>query len=255
MCAGMFLSVFFLLVLASSVSAKTVVSETPEEAAAVQESYALVNQGETLLASGNYPAAEQDFRAALAIKSWNADADPGLAEALAAQGKTKEALQVYRALVYQYPANLSSAAQTMRTLMRFASLLSQVGQWEEAVSVYKYGLRRANFKDALNLDIPLDLQNPMPLQLQALSHLAVGLEYESHAENTPAFAEFNQGMRLQPDNALTNYYYGVGWQRLSPAERVKFGTAQQAKAALTKAVKIGNADVKAAAAKALKNAG
>lgn len=68
-------------------------------------------------------------------------------------------------------------------------------------------------------------------------------------------AEYTKALQLAPDNALTNYFYGVGWQRLSPAERAKFGTAQQAKAALQKAVKVGDASVKTAARKALKAMG
>ena len=48
-----------------------------------------------------------------------------------------------------------------------------------------------------------------------------------------------------------NFYYGFGWQQLSPAERVQFGTAQQAKAALRKAARIGKDAVKKAATKAL----
>lgn len=255
MWARLLLSVLVLSVFASPVGAKTVVPESPEETAAVQKSYDFVSEGEKLLASGNYSAAEQDFRAALAIKDWNVTADPGLAEALASQGRTQEALQVYRSLVYQYPANLSSDAQSARTLMRFASLLSQTGQWSEAVPLYNYALARADFGDAPKLDAHFDPQTPMPLELQALSHIAVGMEYGGHADNKKSFAEFTQALQLAPDMGLTNYYYGVGWQKLSPTERVKFGTAQQAKAALQKAVKIGNAEVKAAAAKALKNAG
>lgn len=239
----------------SPVAAKTVVPVSPKDTAATQKSYELVDLGERLLTDGHYSEAEQDFRAALAVEGWNVNAYPGLAESLAAQGKTEQALRVYRSLVYQYPANLSSAAQTMRTLMRFASLLSQTGQWEEAVSVYENGLPKGNFTEASKLDARFDLRHPMPLQLQALSHIAVGLEQSSHADNDTAFAEYDKGLRLAPDNALTNYFYGAGWQKLSPTERAKFGTVQQAKAHLQKAVKTGNADVKAAAQKALKELG
>ncbi len=66
-----------------------------------------------------------------------------------------------------------------------------------------------------------------------------------------AFKEFEQGVRLAPNLGLVNYFYGNGWQHLGLAERAKFGDAQQAKAALEKAVKLGKPDVKEAAQKAL----
>lgn len=62
---------------------------------------------------------------------------------------------------------------------------------------------------------------------------------------------YQRALQLAPDSALTNYYYGQGWQKLSPAERIQFGTAQQAKAALQKAIKIGKGAVKKAAQKPL----
>ena len=67
--------------------------------------------------------------------------------------------------------------------------------------------------------------------------------------------EYTKALQLAPDNALINYFYGVGWQKLSPTERAKFGTVQQAKAHLRKAEKVGNANVKAAALRALKALG
>lgn len=232
----------------------------PALVAVAQRSEDIAAQGDEYLKQGNFHAAEGAFQSALEVAKSSATgvnprATRGLAEAFVWEGRLVEADQTYRALIYQEPLKWSSDAQETRTTMGFAILLSQTRHWPEAVSVYKKSLVKATFQDAPKLDVEFDPQTPMPLLLQALAHTAMGLDYSGYADSTAAFAEYSKGMQLQPDNALTNYYYGAGWQRLGPADRLKFGTAQQAKAALQKAVKIGNANVKAAALKALKNAG
>ena len=219
----------------------------------------LVDQGEESLKSGYYQAAEQIFREASAVQltgipQFNPSAERGLAEALTAQGKITEAIQLYRMLIYQYPRNLSSVAQEVRTLMRYAIVLSQMGQWPEAVSVYEKALPGTLFHGMPNLDVHFDPQIPVPAQLQAIAHVACGIEFIKHGDNLRAFKEYEKGSYLTPDSALVNYYYGDGWQQLSPAEQTKFGSEQQAKAALQKAVKIGKGPVKKAAQKALRTA-
>ena len=63
--------------------------------------------------------------------------------------------------------------------------------------------------------------------------------------------EFDKARQLQPDSALTNYYYGYGWRNLSPKDQAGLNDARQAKAALQKAVKAGKGEIKQAAEKAL----
>ena len=232
----------------------------PTLVAVAQRSEDIAAQGDEYLKQGNYRAAEAAFQASLEVAKSSATgvnprATRGLAEAFVGEGRLVEADQTYRTLIYQERLKWSSDAQETRTTMGFAVLLSQTGHWPEAVSVYRGSLIKATFADAPKLDVNFDPQIPMPQLLQAMAHTAIGLDYSGYANNNAAFAEFRKGILLQPDNALTNYYYGVGWQRLGPTDRLKFGTAQQAKAALQKAVKIGNAEVKAAALKALKSAG
>lgn len=232
----------------------------PALVAVAQHSEDIAAQGDEYLKQGSYRAAEAAFQASLEVAKSSATginprATRGLAEALIGEGRLAEADQTYRTLIYQEPLKWSSVAEESRTLMKFAALLSQTGHWVEATGVYKQALSKAVYGDAPKLDVDFDPQTPMPLLLQALAHIAIGLEYSAHADSTAAFAEYRKGNQLQPDNALTNYYYGTGWQRLGPTDRLKFGTAQQARAALQKAVKIGNANVKAAALRALKSAG
>ncbi len=231
--------------------------ELPSDSLSIRE-VALVSSGESLLSAGNFPAAEEDFRSAMAVSAmrvpgFDISAERGLAETLAAMGKTEEAFQLYRTIIYAYPRSTSSVAQESRSLMRFALLLSQTGQWAEAVSLYNKALSNTTYGDAPKLDMRFDQQVPMPQHLQALAHVACGMEFSGHGQNIAALKEFASGHRIAPDSPLTNYYYGQGWQKLSPTERAQFGTAQQARAALQKAVKLGKGDVKLAAAKALKS--
>ena len=207
----------------------------PGLVAVAQHSADLASQGDMYLKQGSYQTAEGLFRDALEIAKLSATginpaATRGLAEAFAGEGRNAEAEQTYRTLIYQEPLRWSSDAQGTRAMMGFAALLSQTGKWTEATSVYKIALSKATFQDAPKLDVQFDPQKPMPLLLQALAHTAIGLDYTGYADATAAFAEYNKGVKLQPDDPLVNSYYRAGWQRLSPTERAKFGTVEHAKA-------------------------
>ena len=82
----------------------------------------------------------------------------------------------------------------------------------------------------------------------------IGFGQDNEEKNQAAMREYAAALSLEPNWDLANYYYGYGWQQLSPAERAHLGLAQEAKAqeALHKAVKIGKGLVKAAAQKALR---
>ena len=234
---------------------------SPELVAVLAHSELLVSQGEEFLKQGNYQAAEKSYREALTVARSSAtgidpSANRGLAEALAAQGKTMQADQVYRDLIYQEPLKWSSVAQENRTTMSFAIFLSKIGQWPEAVAVYEKALPdTTHWGDAPKIDVHFDPQFPMPAQLQALAHVAIGAEYFGHGNNKSAFSEYEKAVRSDPNSGFANYYYGYGWSHLDPKDKLRVLNTQQAKAALQKAVKIGNADIKKAATKALKDAG
>ena len=132
-------------------------------------------------------------------------------------------------------------------------LLPDVGTHTENPTVHDGDLIAANSQFSAEV--------PEPAALATALHVARGMVYNDtmgwagDTQNKEAMGEYTKALHLAPDNALTNYFYGVGWQKLSPSERVKFGTVQQAKVHLRKAEKVGNASVKAAAAKALKALG
>ena len=213
---------------------------------------------------GNYSQAEKEARQADALDLLAGVPQEVLAAALDAQGKDQEALQAYRLL--------AAGGQT-RDLLPYAQLLLKSGQWADALAVYNQALPRlpdvgphleatiVHDGDVIRANSHFSPEVPEPMALATAIHIARGMVYNNTpgwagtGQDTEAMGEYQKALQLAPDNALTNYFYGVGWQRLSPAERVKFGTAQQAKAHLEKAVKVGNASVKAAALKALKSAG
>lgn len=235
---------------------------------ALQERSARLSEAAiTALHTGNYAEAEQEARQAASLDNLAGIPQEVLAEALEKQGKDKEALLQYQTVVQHYDTQ-------PRNLLPYAQLLLKSGRWVQAVAVYNQAL--PGLPDGLSphLERPVvqdgDLMRansrfssdvPEPAALRTALHLARGLVYNAYcnwsgaSQEMEAMAEYQKALQSAPGNPLANYFYGRGWQKLAPADRAKFGTAQQAKAALQKASKIGNADVKAAAAKALKNAG
>lgn len=240
-----------------AVAAKSAITKVPQSplspktAEIVQKSFSLLEQGQNSLRAGDPVVAELDFRSSIALGSWNGSAYSGLAEALSTQGKTEEALRVYQALMSQDSTRASSAANAVQVRMSYAAVLSQAGRWGEAVSVYKAALPNVPDDGFRSMGSQFSPDLPDPAHLQALAHVVRGLVFTSHAEPEKAMPEYQKALALVPDSGLTNFYYGNGWQHLGPAERVKFGNAAQAKAALEKAVKLGKPDVKQAAQKAL----
>lgn len=233
----------------------------------------LRSAGMKALKNGNFTSAEADFRRSIEADSLS-PSYYGLGQALAGQGRTAEAIEAYRARIYGPPYTVSvltdipvhglinpdvrecPGAAGAEAWMQYALLLSQTGQSEEAVIVYTKALPQVPAVDETTIHRFPDAATLTPTEFQASVHVALGLcasfGMDTFEENAArAMREYNAARQIQPESALTNYYYGYGWQRLSPPERSRFGTEQQAKAALLKAVKVGKGDVKKAAQKAL----
>lgn len=231
------------------------------------EAAQLQNAAAKDLHAGKYALAESEARQSLALFEGSGVSEEVLASALEAQGKDQEALQQYHVMV------VDGKDRFPRNLVPYAQLLLKSGQWAQAVAVYNQVLPglpdvSVHTEDLSIRDSELIAANshfsadvPEPAALGTALHIARGMVYSStpswsgDIQNTEAMKEYEKALELAPDNALTNYFYGVGWQKLSPTERMKFGTVQQAKAHLRKAEKVGNANVKAAAKKALKALG
>ena len=65
-------------------------------------------------------------------------------------------------------------------------------------------------------------------------------------------SEFEQALKLAPDAAVTNFYYGYGWKRLDPQSKTRRTDAPQAKVALQKAALADDENVKKAASEELR---
>ena len=224
--------------------------EKQERAAAYYEA------GLTALAAGKFAVAEDELRASI-LDEPRGERYMALAEALAAQGRTAQALESYNT-VFHPPAHFGWGGSYMtRAHLEYAVLLARSGRWGEAVASYDLAMASIHVGDAPEIAVRFAPGDPKPTDLEAAAHLALGVDANGicnnlgEFENDRAFREYTQALRLAPDWAAANYYFGIGWQKLSPAERARFGTAERAKTALEKAVKLGKGDVKKAAEKAL----
>ena len=238
----------------------------PQVREAVRESFQMASTAAADLHAGRYALSENGAREALGKDATNGVAEEVLAAALEAQGKDQEALQQYQMVVQHYDSQ-------PRNLLPYAQLLLKSGQWTQALAIYNQVLPRlpdvgmhpetpvVHDGDLMRASSHFSPDVPEPAALATALHIAHGMIYNAEPDwagepqNTEAVAEYTKALQSAPNNALANYFYGIGWQRLSPAERTKFGTAQQAKAHLQKAVKVGNAEVKKAAERALRDLG
>ncbi len=241
---------------------------TPEQLGIMEQAGQLAHDAAADLHARNYIQAEAEARQSLSLLPDFGVPAEVLAASLEGQGKDQEALQAYHIMV------VDQGDRFPRNLLPYAGLLLKSGQWTQAVAAYNQALPHlpdvgphleatiVHDGDVIRANSHFSPDVPEPLALATAIHIARGIVYNNTPnwgngayQDTEAMAEYAKALQTAPGNALANYYYGVGWHKLSPTDRVKFGTAQQAKAALQKAVKIGNANVKAAALKALKNAG
>lgn len=246
---------------------------SPELTARLAVDSEMERLGAKALHDGNFTAAEADFRRGIQASPW-APGYYGLGEALAGQGRIAEAIEAYRVGIYGPPytgavlndipvhglfnPNVRDCAGAVaaEAWMKYALLLSQTGQGAEAVTIYKKALPRVPDASTLGLDVSLISGTLTPAEFQAAAHIALGLCATFSGDSAggcheKAMSEFDVARRLQPDSALTNYYYGYGWQQLDPKSPARRANAPQAKVAFQQAAAYGEGDVKKAAEQAL----
>ncbi len=232
-----------------------VAPETPEEKERGEQRGVLNHAAAVSLHAGRYAEAEVEARQALSLGLDSGATYGMLGAALAAQGKTQEALQVYHAMV---DGQDRPVGQT-RYLLPYALLLLKSGQWAHAVAAYNAALPLLDEGELMRANSHFSPDEPEPVALAVALHIALGLTYSARSDwagesqHKEMMAEFGKALELAPDADLANYYYGYGWHSLDPKERANMGSVQQAKAALQKAVLLGKADVKKAARKVLKD--
>ena len=226
---------------------------TPEERTAIERQGKLEDSAAKALDAGRPADAEADAREAL--RSRRTDSGKGweiLAEALDAQGKDQEALQVYGRMVGQ-------GDDSVHVRLPYALLLLKAGQWAPALAAYDKALPSVTVEPGpLRANSRFSPDAPEPAALATAIHIALALtqfnlsSWGGHVQNDTAMAHLRAALALSPGSGLANYYYGYGWGQLGPAERAKLGGFEQARAALMTAVRRGRGPVKAAAARALR---
>lgn len=248
-------------------------SLTPQQRARVEavrtRISGLEQTGAKALRAGDYAAAEADFRESISISPEHSTYYE-LGEALVQQGRSAEAMEAYREGIYgppfttpiqndipihgQFNPNIRTCPGGGAEVpwMKYALLLSQMGQGAEAVVIYKKALPEVPEANHPGMSLALDTDTPEPEAFQAAAHVALGLcATWVFPDHDKAMTEFDAARRLRPTSPLTNYYYGYGWQRLDPKGAAKQGSAVQAKAALQQAAASGGGEVKKAAEEAL----
>ncbi len=248
---------------------------TPEEQAREKAGMAETNEldhaGKEALRNKNFVLAETNYRELIQMGTLDFYSYYGLGEALAGQGKVAEAIAAYKTAIYWPLNNSPEAIAASRAIenkpnlrgccggmdavawLKYALLLSQTGQNTEAFSVYSQAIRQVNDPDHSGITLFSAGGPQSPSEFQSAVHIALGLLTGGMlTDHEQAMNEFDQALRLAPDAAVTNYYYGYGWQRLDPKSPTKTANASQAKAALTKAAASEDDNIKKAAAEAMK---
>jgi tetratricopeptide (TPR) repeat protein len=146
-----------------------------------------VARGAELAKKGEYPDAEQEYRAALLFDPHNADVYDGLAYVLSQQEKWDDAVAAMREALRLNP-NTSLAHEFLG-----AALLKK-GDLDGAI---------AEFREALRLD-------PNNNELE---HLGVGLALGSKGDWDGMIAEEREALRLNPNNTSAHYALGVALEK------------------------------------------
>jgi len=213
--------------------------------AQVQQSVDDEETGQQALSSGDLNTAEADFRHSVDLNRSNGSALAGLAQTLEREGKDRQAIPVYRYLLYPKQGWGTSLEEDPILRMHFALLLAGDGQWPEAVSVYENTIGGITLGPSFpDVRVHFSPNTPQPAALQAMAHLAMGVTYTNRLEHAQALSEYTLALGMQPDLAIAGYCYGYGLTRL--------GRRAEAKAAFEQARNTGGNDVKAAAEDELK---
>ena len=209
-----------------------------------QESVYDEEAGQKALADGILNTAEVDFRHSVDLNRSNPNALAGLAQTLEREGKNRQAIHVYRYLLYPKQGWGTSLEEDPILRLHFALLLTGDGQWPEAVSVYESTIGGISLGPSFpDVRVHFSPSVPQPVALQAMAHLAMGITYTNQLEHAQALPEYAAALSMQPNLAVASYYYGRGLTRL---ER-----RAEAKAAFERAAAHGEDDVKKAAGEAL----
>ena len=204
--------------------------------------YRLDQAAAAALKAGDYATAEAEARESMST-TIGVNCQITLAAALDAQGKTQEALKVYKVLN-------DEGDEDPFDELPYARLLLETGHWAEAVKAYNKQLPNLSNGDLMQARNVFSPDVSRPTDLATAIHIGLGLTtgwrgYHGTYQDVlkQQQGQFQQAQKLEPDSSLANYYVGYGLNRL--------GRHAEAQAAFKKAAALDNGDVKAAALKEL----
>lgn len=225
----------------------------------LDKSVDLATAGDADAGRGDWAQASAHYQQALDLWPDNSTALYGLGKAADAAGDTTTAIRYYRTATFADNSphtKWNTQTNDVTCLMEFALLLSKAGQEPEARAVYNRAAHLLNYQDAdtnggkpyLKVLLPEFESGSDPLaytphRLQAMAHVAISIEAGgSGAKET--IPQVQEAVRLYPDSPITNFYLGKQLDRMQK---------KGAEAAYAKAAALGDAQVVAAAQKALED--
>jgi tetratricopeptide (TPR) repeat protein len=178
---------------------------------AIEKAGKLADKGGNEATGGDWTDAVADYQQALSLDPNEGSALYGLGDYSLIKGYTQAALGYYRQAIYTHPdppALPQIRAGNAFRLMEFALLLSQTGQQDEALTVYRHA--KQMFRINLKMPLPDFGDGPgqvpfTPPRLQAMAQVGWAYDYGDF-KPTEAGARLQQAIALDPDSPVPYFY-------------------------------------------------
>ncbi len=219
----------------------------PALQAKIDNAETLLDEGRQARRDGDLATAEAKLQQCLSQHTvCDVDAALELGRIYEQQGQPEKAFIAYQQAFNPAAHYYSDFPNDVESLAHYGLLAEQHGQYAEAVRVYEQARQRLDPRPliALNFDPQAQPTALQLSQLRAMLNVVRGIALDEQDKHQDALAAYVEAVRLQPRQAVAQYYLGYGLQ--------KAGRSAEAKAAFAKAAQFGQGDVKAAAEKALK---
>ncbi len=228
--------------------------EASRRMGAMDKSIDLARQGDADATLGNWRQAKACYQRSLA--SWPDDSFAlyGMGQCAANAGDITDAIGYYRTAIYTNDPNQSSDGYRENDgarLMEYVLLLSEGGQTQEAMTIYRRATHVINYLDGhQNVDVLLPNFRPgewayTPQRLRAMAHIGIALAHPGFNDRL-ALSHLQKAIALAPNSPLPFFYRGQ-------CEDKWLGHPKKAKADYEYARQFGNAEVEAWVEKAKAN--
>ena len=153
----------------------------------------------------------------------------------------------------QYINGTNTAYNNGADWFAYATLLSKLGKYEEAQTLYNYGLITLRAQ-TYSFFVPNSLTgNEGKARQEAMMSLAAGIAYCDMEMYDCASNFLEPAIKKLPDSALANYYYGQLWEAHYNRDKVPYANRDKVKTAYTRAAELGRGELKVAAEGLLSN--